>query len=34
MIKKAVTAFLVSFCTSVAVSLILHAIDNAGKKED
>lgn len=34
MFKKAVTAFLVSFCTSVAVSLILHAIDKAGSKEE
>lgn len=34
MLKKAVTAFLVSFITSAAVSLVLHAIDNAGEKED
>ncbi len=34
MFKKAVTAFLVSFITSVAVSLVLHAIDKAGEKEE
>ena len=34
MFKKALTAFLVSFITSAAVSLVLHALDNAGKKED
>lgn len=34
MFKKAVTAFLVSFITSAAVSLVLHALDNVGKKED
>ena len=34
MFKKAVTAFLASFITSATVSLVLHAIDNAGKKEE
>lgn len=32
-LKKVITAFLVSFCTSAAVSLILHALDKADKEE-
>lgn len=31
--KKVITAFLVSFCTSAAVSLILHAIDKADRED-
>ena len=33
MLKKAVTAFLVAFCTSAAVSLVLHAIDRSDREE-
>ncbi len=32
-LKKVITAFLVSFCTSAAVSLILHAIDRSDREE-